>query len=296
VLQEIKLQRFFFHESNKKARSMKSSLFCCALVIVLLVAPSRGEDSKEKDSTVAYVKASLPNQIFRCIQKLNLLRCLKYFVLLRLEARDYQIPETEDSTSEFLGSILKSEQNLPKEIPQSLMNLGEDELNKRLTDGFQRFFKNRPIMLRFIPNVLVKIIPSKSSDLEFSLKRFEEKDFSARKAKDSAEEDDEKDEDEEKAETEGTKEEEEGSDKGAMRKKSQYLQVGVPLLLAPAMVFAGFLPMLIPVLKLATAFTTIVNTTALVAAVLYLARQHAFEKEMQQTVYFNPGYKERRFA
>lgn len=272
---------------------MKSSLFCFTLVIFLLVAPSISEESKEKDSTVAYVKASLPNQIFRCIQKLNLLRCLKYFVLLRLESRDYRIPETENSTSEFLGSILKSEQSLPKEIPQSLMNLQEEELNQRLTDGFQRFFKSRPIMLRFIPNLLVKIVPSKSSDLEFSIKKFEGSDFSARKSKDSAEEDDESDEKEET--TESTKDES-GTDKGAMRKKSQYLQFGVPLLLAPAMVFAGFLPMLIPILKLATAFTTIVNTTALVAAVLYLARQHAVEKEMQSTVYFNPGYKERKFT
>ena len=279
---------------------MKSSLFCFAFVMFLLVAPSRGEESKDKDSSVAYVKASLPNQIYRCIQKLNLLRCLKYFVLLRLESRDYRIP-TEDSTSEFLGSILKSEQNLPEEIPQKLLDLGEEELNKRLTDGFQQFFKTRPIMLRFIPNVLVKIIPSKSNDLEFSIKKFEKNDFSSRKTKDSSEDDDDEDEkdssEEEKEEghkVEDTKEET-AADKGAMRKKSQYLQVGLPLLLAPAMVFAGFLPILIPVLKLATAFTTIVNTTALVAAILYLARQHALEKEMQQTVYFNPGYKERRF-
>lgn len=272
---------------------MKSSLVCFALVIILLVAPSRGEESKEKDSTVAYVKASLPNQIFRCIQKFNLLRCLKYFVLLRLEARDYHIPETEDSTSEFLGSILKNEQSLPMEIPEKLLSLEEDELNKRLTDGFQRFFKNRPIMLRFIPNVLVKIIPSKSNDLEFSIKKFEEKDFTSRKAEDSTEDDD---DEKEETETEATKEEVAAADKGAVRRKAQYLQVGVPLLLAPLMVFAGFLPMLIPVLKLATAFTTIVNFTALISAVLYLARQHAVEREMQQTVYFNPGYKERKFT
>lgn len=288
MLQEIK--------SLKRSQTkMKNSLFCFgALVLILLVAPSRGEESKEKDSMVAYVKASLPNQIFRCIQKLNLLRCLKYFVLLRLEARDYHIPETEDSTSEFLGSILENEQSLPKEIPQTLMDLNEAELNKRLTDGFQKFFKNRPIMLRFIPNVLVKIVPSKSNDLEFSIKKFEEKDFSARKVKDSEEEEDEKDE-EETEEPEVTKDEA-GADKGAVRRKTQYLQMGVPLLLAPVMVFAGFLPMLIPVLKLATAFTTIVNTTALVAAIMYLARQHAIEKEMQQTVYFNPGYKDREFS
>lgn len=276
---------------------MKSSLLCFCFVMFLLVAPSVCEVGNEKDAaTVAQVKASLPTQIFRCVTKFNLLRCLKYFVLLRLEARDYHMPETECSTSEFLGSILKSEQNLPKDIPESLTRLEENELNQRLTDGFQRFFKHRPIMLRFIPNMLVKIVPSKSNDLEFSLKKFDKSDFSARKKKDSEEDDDDDDDkddkDEEKNSTEATKE---ALEKTELRRKQTYLQFGVPAVLAPAMIFAGFLPMLIPFLKLATAFTTIVNTTALVAAVLYLARQHAVEKEMQQTVYFNPGYKERNY-
>lgn len=265
---------------------MKCLLLCFVVVIFLLVAPSSSEKSRENESTVAYVKASLPTQIFRCIQKFNLLRCLKYFVLLRLEARDYHIPETEQGTSEFLGSILKSEQNLPQEIPESLLKMDETELNQRLTEGFQRFFKNRPIMLRFIPNMLVKIVPSKSSDLEFSIKKFDHKDFAGRAKKDSDEDDDDEKEETTKDETPGE------ADKGAMKRKSQYLQVGLPLLLAPAMVFAGFLPFLIPVLKLATAFTTVVNSFALVSAVLYLARQHALEREMQSTIYFNPGYKE----
>lgn len=280
---------------------MKSLLFC-AVFVFLMVAPSAGEQSNEKDSTVAYVKASLPTQIFRCLQKLNLLRCLKYFVLLRLESRDYHAPETDQSTSEFLGSILKNEENLPKEIPQYLLSLNEEELNQRLTDGFQRFFKHRPIMLRFIPDMLVKIVPSKSSDLEFSIKKFEENDFNSRQArkskdKDSKESSKESSESNESSESEkehaeGVKEDD-ANDKG-MRRKSQYLTVGVPLAIAPAMVFAGFLPMMIPLFKLATAFTFIVNTTALAAAFMYLARQHALEREVQSTIYFNPGYKERK--
>lgn len=270
---------------------MKSSLLLSLAFAILLVAPSMSEENKDKDSTVAYVKASLPTQIYRCLQKFNLLRCLKFFVLLRLEARDYHIPETDNSTSEFLSSILKSEMSLPKDIPETLLKLNEEELNARLTHGFQRFFKHRPIMLRFIPNTLVKIIPSKGNDLEFSIKKFDVTDFVSRAKKDSDEEEDEK---EDEKEVEDTKDET-GADKGAVRRKQGYLQLGIPLLLAPWMVFAGFLPMLIPVLKLATAFTTIVNTFTLVAAVVYLARQHALEKEMQQTIYFNPGYKERNF-
>lgn len=282
-----------------------SSLVCIAFVIFLLVELSSSEATKEKDSTVAYVKASLPNQIFRCIQKFNLLRCLKYFVLLRLESRDYHIPETESSTSEFLGNILKSEKNLPLDIPDHFMSLDDEELNERLTVGFQKFFKTRPIMLRFIPNMLVKIVPSKSKDLEFSLKKFEKEDFTSRNAKDVKEKKDSKDSDESKESVEEDEEEEavkvesedetkdeEGVHKSGVRRKNHYLQFGVPLVLAPAMIFAGFLPMIIPVLKLATAFVTIVNTFALAAAVLYLARQHALEREMQQTVYFNPGYKD----
>lgn len=268
---------------------MNCLLFSFVFATVLLVAPSTSEESKETESTVAYVKASLPNQIFRCIQKFNLLRCLKYFVLLRLETREY-LPETKESTSEFLGSIMQSEQNLPQDIPERFLRLSDDELNKKLTDGFQRFFANRPIVLRFIPNMLVKIVPSKSNDLEFNIKKFDEKDFAGRAKKDSDEDDDDdEDEKEEITKDETTPEE---ADKGAMRKKSQYLQVGLPLLLAPAMVFAGFLPMLIPVLKLATAFTTIVNSFALLSAIAFLARQHALDRETQSTIYFNPGYKE----
>lgn len=266
-------------------------LFYFVLTVALLVAPSVSEESNEKDDTVAYVKASLPNQIYRCVTKFNLLRCFKFFVLLRLESREYQIAETDASTSEFLGSILRSEKNLPNDIPVTLLELDEEELNSRLTKGFQKFFRNRPIMLRFIPNMLVKIIPSKSNDLEFSIKKYGEKDFtsrSLRKTKDSDESEEEKDE---TVETLVLKDE---AEKTGLRKKSAYLSLGLPLLFAPAMIFAGFLPMLIPVLKFATAFTVIINSFALLSAIVYLARQHALDREMQQTVYFNPGYKERK--
>lgn len=268
-------------------------LFYFVTMVAFLVAPSVSEKSNEKDDTVAYVKASLPNQIYRCVTKFNLLRCFKFFVLLRLESRDYQIAETDASTSEFLGSILRSEKNLPNEIPSTLLDLDDDELNTRLTTGFQKFFKHRPIMLRFIPNMLVKIVPSKSNDLEFSIKKYREKDYSsrsARKVKDSEESDEEKDE---TVESEAVKDDD-TVEKGGMRRKSQYLSIGLPLLLAPAMIFAGFLPMLIPVLKFATAFTVIINSFALMSAIVYLARQHALDRETQQTVYFNPGYKERK--
>jgi hypothetical protein len=214
-------------------------------------------------------------------------------VLLRLEARDYQFPDPSNVTSDFFGDLLNSEKNLPKEIPENVVKLNDDQLNERLTAGVQKFFKDRPIKLHFIPNTLVKLVPSNTNDLEVSLKKIAIESFSSRQLKtddldadDSSEISDKNAKDDTKASTD---EMEKGS---GIKKKGYYLQLGLPLVLAPYMVFAGFLPMLIPVLKLATAFTTIVNMTALIASIMYLARQHAIEKEMQQTVYFNPGYKD----
>lgn len=288
---------------------MKCFVAIVSLFVLLSIVPTT-KSEHNKEGMTAYMKGSLPNQIYRCIQKFNLLRCLKYFVLLRLESRDYTFSPT-NSTSEFLENILRSENNLPREIPENITKLSDDDLNDRLTNGFQRFFMNRPIQLHFIPNMMVKVVPSRSNDLEVSLKKIYSASLSGRKLEDvnvavKAEEveesedyedydtKDEKDEQTIKDDKENVKKDESEKGSGMRKKNSYYLQLGIPLLLTPYMVFAGFLPMLIPVLKLATAFTTIVNVAALIGSVMYLARQHALERELQQTVYFNPGYKERK--
>ncbi|CAO1420638.1 unnamed protein product [Diamesa serratosioi] len=278
---------------------MKYSVVCLVLIFVTLhVAPSMSEHNKPvKESAIAYFKGSLPNQIFRCVQKFNLLRCLKYLVLLRMESRDYSITESANFTADFIENILHSETNLPTEIPDHLLKLDETELNERLTEGFQKFFKNRAITLRFIPNMLVKVVPSKSNSLEFSLKKFR-KNGNYETGRAAVTFDSEEGEENSK-DIEGDEETKDGDtkdEKGLRRKGYQYLQMGVPLILAPGLVFAGILPMLLPVLKMATIFTSVINHSALIAGIMYLARQHAVEKEMQQTVYFNPGYKERNYV
>lgn len=281
---------------------MKYSLIYLVLIFVtLLVVPSMSEHKKPvKESAIAYFKGSLPNQIFRCVQKFNLLRCLKYLVLLRLESRDYTIAESGNFTADFIENILHSETNMPIEIPDHLLKLDETELNDRLTDGFQKFFKNRAITLRFIPNMLVKVVPSKSNSLEFSLKKYKKngRSFEAGRAAVTIDSDDEGDENSKDIEADDEiKDGDTKDDKGLRRKGyGQYLQMGIPLILAPGLVFAGILPMLLPVLKMATLFSSVINHSALIAGIMYLARQHAVEKEIQQTVYFNPGYKERNYV
>lgn len=285
----------------------------CSIVLVLIsiilvcnISPSKCEENKD-----SITKASVPTQIYRCITRFNLLRCLKYLVLLRMETRDISFEPTNSTlANEFLGSILRNVQNLPQEIPENITKLNDEELNERLTMGFQKLFFDRPIKLHFIPNMLVKIVPAKGNDLEINLKKIVESVSGRSSTSDSAAEvtsnesenedydenyDDEKTDETKTEVVEGDKKDDlEKGGMGMRKKRGYYLQMGIPLLLAPYMVFAGFLPMLIPVLKLATAFTTIVNVTALIASIMYLARQHALEKEMQQTIYFNPGYKERK--
>lgn len=266
--------------------------FICLSILIFLLSSNAVKCEGGEDSSS---KASIPVQIYRCIQRFNLLRCLKFFVLLRLESRDYPFNnQNVNSTMEFLGNIFKSEKNLPNHIPDTITRLDDDELDNRLTTEFQKFFQDRPIKLHFIPNMLVKIVPSHTNDLEISLKRISE----GRAIKDNkvSEEDYFDDEKEQKDKQKDPFEGDEKKDdlEKSDRRKGSYLSVGLPLLLTPYMVFAGFLPMLIPVLKFATVFTTIINVTALVASIMYLARQQALEKEMQNTIYFNPGYKERR--
>lgn len=79
-------------------------------------------------------------------------------------------------------------------------------------------------------------------------------------------------------------------------KKNSYSDLIVPTFIFPAVVFASFLPFLIPVLKLAALFAGAINNAALVAGILYLARQNALEQEQRQVFSFNPGYLRRRTA
>jgi hypothetical protein len=71
---------------------------------------------------------------------------------------------------------------------------------------------------------------------------------------------------------------------------SSYMQIAVPAFFFPPMLLSSVLPFLIPAFKMATVFSTVLNGSALMAAIMYLARQHALEQEQKQTIYFNPGY------
>lgn len=243
---------------------MKFSLSVLFFVIVLV---STGVTCAKNDTQV---RASVPEQILRCMQKFNLLRCLKYFLLFRLELSK-SLDMKELNSKNFFDMILKkSEEKSNEDFPEKFDKYGEDELNEKLTEKVQSYFSDQPITLKFIPDYVVKIGPakSKSGSLELSLRRLEDDSEhveSARSGKSRSSEESSSREDS------GQEKDDNPADKQMGNKKQSYLHVGV-LLIAPLMIFFGFLPFLIPVLKFATAFTSIVNFTALMASIFYLGK------------------------
>lgn len=72
------------------------------------------------------------------------------------------------------------------------------------------------------------------------------------------------------------------------KQHSQYLlQFGVPALIMPAIVLGTVLPFVLPMLKMATIVSGLINNGALISAVLYAAKNAALMPENK--VFYNPG-------
>lgn len=251
------------------------------IAVYFIVLISSGLTLAHKDIAVSKVRNSLPEQILGCMQKFNLLRCLKYFLLLRLESSQKSPALDKITSTNFFEVILKNMDSLQSDdFPKKYHKLDEEQLNKMLTEKIQSFFKNQPITLKFIPNIPVKIVPinTKSGEIEISIKRERQNtttttNFLSRKLKNDSEDDDNSSSEEnESGDSAINKDDGAAHDKQAMRRKGNYLHIGVPLLLTPVMLFFGILPFLIPVLKFATAATAIINLVALVGSIIFLGK------------------------
>lgn len=242
---------------------MKFSIVLLSCVILIVSAASL-----KNDFQVSKVRASVPEQILRCMQKFNLLRCLKYFLLFRLELSKTLNVKDLNSKNFFEVVLSKTEEMTSDDFPEKFNNYSDDELNGNLTEKIQSYFKDQPITLKFIPDFIVKIDPanSENGEIEIALRRDAylgaPLKSAARSSKITSSE-----------EASSGEPEHDGDDdehhKQMTRRKGSYLHLGIPFVLTPIMIFFGFLPFLIPVLKLATAVTSIINLTALIASLFY---------------------------
>lgn len=140
--------------------------------------PSRSQHKNhEIGNMLAYVKTSIPIRIFQCMQRLNILKCMKIFILQRME-RSPIYPNTGNVTADFLDQILSYSQNVSEDgaineetLDKYYLQMSEVEINERLLKSFQRFFHDREIKLHFIPGMVVKVVPNEENAINLSLKR-----------------------------------------------------------------------------------------------------------------------------
>lgn len=136
-------------------------------------------ESDRHRNMLAYVKTSIPIRIFQCMQRLNILKCMKIFILQRMERTSIN---TGNVTADFLDQILSNgphaiDANNDEILDKYYLQMSDPELNDRLQKSFQRFFHDREIKLHFIPGMVVKVVPNAENAINLSLKRGEYNSF-----------------------------------------------------------------------------------------------------------------------
>lgn len=131
-------------------------------------------DKQRHGNSVSYVKTSIPIRIFRCMQHLNILKCMKIFILQRMERTPIYV-NSGNLTADFLDQLLAHDDRSDDNIfDPYYVEMEDAEINERLLKCFQRFFKDREIKLHFIPGMVVKVVPSAENAINVSLKRMSE--------------------------------------------------------------------------------------------------------------------------
>ncbi|XP_058056093.1 uncharacterized protein LOC131207495 [Anopheles bellator] len=211
-------------------------------------------------SRESYIK-SIPLRVLNCMEHVSIVDCGKRYLLQNMESKSYRFANTGNLTHDVQQILLPDYRAADNKLfSDRLLALNGSDVNERIDRGLRLLFNERIVDLQLVPGLAVRLTPSGSDQLEFSVKKAV-------------------------AVVDG----EVGRDKAKKGLKT-VLQLGVPLILLPSMLLAGVLPMVLPILKFATIFSSIVNHAALAAAIMYLAKQHAAEQESKQTVYFNAGY------
>ena len=109
---------------------MKNCLILVLLVITISFTPSLCEQHKRKENAITFnaFKGTLPNQIFKCMEDYSLLRCMKYFILVRIESQAFQ--RAGNLSKDFLEQILQKE----KELQDKLHKIGTSSPDKPAKD------------------------------------------------------------------------------------------------------------------------------------------------------------------
>uniref|UniRef100_A0A0A1WLI3 Trafficking kinesin-binding protein 1 n=1 Tax=Zeugodacus cucurbitae TaxID=28588 RepID=A0A0A1WLI3_ZEUCU len=273
------------------------------------------DNTDERTQSLPYFQASLPMRVYECLRVFSILRCTKLFILQKMEERK-SMSRTGNLTRDFLDQFFDAGDRQDSLIANKYANMTDEKLNQCLVVRFQRFFKHRDIKLHFLPGVMVKIVPSRDNKLSFTLKKSKKSKKRGRAYKIVEEIDetlglDVATPETLPVETPLTKQSDlglggpvgigGGGGPGGIRRKNKkgssfatykntILQMAVPVMIMPAILLGSVLPFLLPMLKLATIMTILLNNSAFIAALIYAARTHANAQDEQQISYPPQGY------
>lgn len=174
VIKLIMLTTFFHFLTPSNCHRINSKLYDQQLRRAIL--PSNDNELIENTNhhndlpSIAYVKASIPTILFKCITRLSILKCIKIFFVQRL-TDTITIRNSGNVTADFLNQLLAKEQGRWDILDKKYINMSDDELNGQLLSCFQKFFKNREIQLHFIPGVMVKLVASNTNSFSLAIKK-----------------------------------------------------------------------------------------------------------------------------
>ncbi|XP_055381431.1 uncharacterized protein LOC129612010 [Condylostylus longicornis] len=232
--------------------------------------------------SATYIRTSIPLRIFQCIRKLSILRCMKIFLLQKMESKA-NFTNTGNLTKDFMEQFFNEDKNYPSLTDKRYKNVSDTELTNRLIFHFQKFFKDRDIKLHFIPGVMVQVVPSTENRIKLTVKNNKNVRVS-------------ENDDSDYTDIITARRKDDKIRKKNKNKKHNYkhtmIQMAVPVLMMPAILLGTFLPFMLPAFKMATIMSALLNKGALLAALLYAARTTALnnDSDIIHYAYNHPGY------
>ncbi|XP_063708927.1 uncharacterized protein LOC134837479 [Culicoides brevitarsis] len=188
---------------------------------------------------------------------------------------------TGNAATDFLNYVINSDDSkISFNFFEKYSDLNDTYLMNQLSKSFENFFEGRNIILQSVPGIVIKVVPKRNNLFQIEYKNesnIENPNYARADLSDL---------------NKLHRDDLLGNKK--YKGYSHYLEVGVPVLFFPAILFSSVLPFIIPALKMTTLFATMINNAALFAGAMFLARQTAVENEKKQTIYFNPGYNRKK--
>lgn len=125
--------------------------------------------SRVSSDPVSFIQTTIPEKVALCLtNKWDLMKCLKIFVLQRMEnSVTYQ--NSGNVTADFIAQLINKS---PYESNNDIVNnmaMDDNELDQRLLKSFQRFFYGREIQLRFLNKFLIRITPSVANKFDVDI-------------------------------------------------------------------------------------------------------------------------------